>query len=124
MDLCRVVAENKIREAMEEGVFDNLPGKGRPLDLSEDPFEPPELRMANHLLRVNGFAPAWVEEAKDLDAERGKLAAELPRLAAESMDDWRRRAHELNRRILSFNLKAPSLLVHRLPLDTLDKPRR
>src|SRR5690606_37251344 len=35
-------AEERILEAMAQGAFDNLPGKGRPLDLRENPFVPPE----------------------------------------------------------------------------------
>ena len=31
MDILATVAERKIREAMERGEFDDLPGKGRPL---------------------------------------------------------------------------------------------
>jgi hypothetical protein len=53
------IAERKIREAMQEGAFDRLEGKGEPLDLSENPYEDPSLRMAHRLLKNNGFAPAW-----------------------------------------------------------------
>lgn len=31
------LADKRIREAMERGEFDNLPGAGRPLELSDDP---------------------------------------------------------------------------------------
>ena len=55
MDKWENIAERKIREAMAEGAFDNLEGKGRPLNLEEDPFEDPSLRMAHRLLRNNGF---------------------------------------------------------------------
>jgi DnaJ homolog subfamily C member 28 len=58
------IADRKIREAMEAGVFDNLPSRGRPIHLDVNPFEDPLLAMAHHLLRVNGFAPAWMEEAR------------------------------------------------------------
>src|SRR5882724_13635979 len=67
MDRWQNIAERKIREAMAEGAFENLRGKGRLLDLEEDPYEDPSLRMAHRLLRNNGFAPAWIEEAKDLE---------------------------------------------------------
>jgi DnaJ homolog subfamily C member 28 len=43
---------------MDEGAFDRLEGTGEPLDLRENPFENPSLRMAHRLLRNNGFAPA------------------------------------------------------------------
>ena len=35
------IAERKIQDAIEDGLFDNLPGRGQPLDLSVNPFEPP-----------------------------------------------------------------------------------
>ena len=47
MDLWCLIAERKIREAIEEGAFDHLEGTGKPLDLSENPFEDPSDRMAN-----------------------------------------------------------------------------
>ena len=36
--------DQRIREAMERGEFDDLPGKGEPIDTSENPFEDPEMR--------------------------------------------------------------------------------
>jgi hypothetical protein len=35
-----VVAENKIRAAIEAGEFDNLPGFGRPSPLMDEPYDP------------------------------------------------------------------------------------
>jgi hypothetical protein len=35
------IAENKIREALQQGEFDNLPGAGKPVDL-DDYFKQPE----------------------------------------------------------------------------------
>jgi len=109
MDEWRFIAERKIREAMEEGAFDHLKGKGEPLNMEEDPFEDPSLRMAHRLLRNNGFAPAWIEEAKEIDAESRRLLArsELP------LEEAHRRIRELNRRIATFNLKAPSTSLHK-----------
>ena len=103
MDEWHFIAERKIREAMEEGAFDHLEGAGKPLDLSQNPFEDPSDRMAHRLLRNNGFAPAWIEEAKEIEAETRRLRAE----GKVSSDDFRARVAALNRRILSFNLKAP-----------------
>ena len=61
--------EQKIREGMEQGEFDDLSGKGAPIDLAENPFEDPDWRMAHRMLRNAGFAPAWIEERKDIEAE-------------------------------------------------------
>ena len=113
MDIWRVIADRKIREAMDEGAFEHLDGEGRPLALDENPYEDPALRMAHHVLKNNGFAPAWIEEGKDIDYDLGHLAADRERCGEE---EYRLRAAALNRRIVSFNLKAPVLaqkpLIH------------
>jgi hypothetical protein len=50
MDPLTAIAERRIQEAIERGEFDDLPGKGKPLDLGEDDRAvPPELRMAYRL---------------------------------------------------------------------------
>jgi hypothetical protein len=112
MDAWQLVAERKIEEAMEEGAFEHLEGAGEPLDLREDPFVDPSLRMAHRILRNNGFAPAWIEESKDIDSEIHRLRerSEFP------PEEFRRRATALNRRILAFNLKAPSTTLHKQPV--------
>jgi hypothetical protein len=35
-----IVAENKIRAAIEAGEFDNLPGLGKPSPLIDEPYDP------------------------------------------------------------------------------------
>src|SRR3989440_5485370 len=111
MDKWENIAERKIREAMAEGAFDNLEGKGRPLDLSEDPYEDPSLRMGHRLLRNNGFAPAWIEEAKDLECAVESLRQEI-RQRQRITDAIRKRVTEINRRILEHNLKTPATQFH------------
>jgi len=51
MDFFSKLAENRILEAIEAGEFDNLRGKGQPLDLEDDSHIPPELRMAYKILK-------------------------------------------------------------------------
>lgn len=116
MDSFRLIADRKIQEAMDEGAFDNLSGRGRPLPLDEEPFEGPSLRMAHRLLRNNGFAPAWIEEGRDIDAAVERLQADrhAGRIDAQ---EFRLQAVALNRRILAFNLSAPLDSVHRLAID-------
>ena len=109
MDEWHFIAERKIREALEEGAFDRLEGAGKPLDLTENPFEDPSLRMAHRLLKNNGFAPGWIEEAKEIEAESQRLQKQ----AAIPPDDYRRRVATLNSRIDLFNLKAPARTLHK-----------
>src|SRR5436853_7295670 len=73
------LVDRKIREAMEAGEFDNLAGAGQPIDLSENPFEDPDWRTAHRLLRNAGFAPSWIEERKDIDAELAAARITLAR---------------------------------------------
>lgn len=69
MDLFLVlqrIAEERIREAIENGEFDDLELKGKPLDLREDPFVPEELRTVYKILKGAGFLPKEVELRKEI----------------------------------------------------------
>lgn len=49
------IAEERIRRAQEQGDFDGLPGRGKPLDLASYTNIPEELRMAYTLLKNGGY---------------------------------------------------------------------
>ena len=72
----------QIEEAMECGEFSNLPGKGKPLQLDTNPFLTPQARMANRLLKENGFVPRWVELEKEIQQEKAQLERLLTNLKA------------------------------------------
>jgi DnaJ family protein C protein 28 len=124
--------EDQIRRAMQAGQFDNLPGAGRPLRLEDDPFEDPEWHLAHHVLRSSGFTLPWIEARRELEA-----ALQATRQALKRSWDWRQAAlvggqpaalveaewrraveafcqklDELNRDILTYNLKTPSNRFH------------
>jgi len=58
--------EQKIKEAMERGEFDNLSGAGKPLDLDSYFNTPEDLRMAFAILKSNEFVPEEVEIFKQI----------------------------------------------------------
>ena len=62
----RRIAEGRIREAMEQGMFENLPGAGKPLDLEEYFNTPEEMRIAYSILKSANCAPAEVELMKEV----------------------------------------------------------
>ena len=64
MDPIAFVAERKIEEAIEQGLFENLPGMGRPLDVEDISHLPPELRMAYTLLKNGGYIEKLPEAGK------------------------------------------------------------
>ena len=55
------IAENRIAQAFDQGEFENLPGKGRPLDLTGYFSIPSEDRMAFSILKNAGIVPGEVE---------------------------------------------------------------
>lgn len=46
------IVEAIVKDAMERGEFDNLPGRGKPIDLTEYFDTPEEVRLANSLLKM------------------------------------------------------------------------
>jgi DnaJ homolog subfamily C member 28 len=132
MNRLESMAERMLREAIEAGEFDNLPGKGQPVDLSENPFEDPDLRVVHKLLRDAGFAPAWIEERKDIDATLEAARQTLTRAwniyrpggvspndAAweRNVLEFREKTVELNTRIKLYNLKVPAAVFQRRLVD-------
>lgn len=61
MDIFKKIAEEKIREAMEQGVFDELPGKGKPLVFEDETWIPEDLRIAYRILKNAGCIPPELE---------------------------------------------------------------
>jgi hypothetical protein len=60
------IVEAIIKEAMERGDFDNLSGKGRPLDLTAYFDTPEEVRAAYSVLKNAGILPREVELLKEI----------------------------------------------------------
>lgn len=66
MDFFERVAENRIQEAIEAGLFDDLIGKGQPLHLEDESHIPPELRMAYKILKNADCLPLELEVRKEI----------------------------------------------------------
>jgi hypothetical protein len=140
-DVIAKVAERKIQEAIEEGQFEILPGKGKSIVFDDDPMTPPHLRLANRILKNANVLPEWMQVQKDLQAERQEVglarervrreytarrakldAAPNPR-AAQQFADWHaqvraetlRRLKSINTGILKLNLMAPSTVQPGVP---------
>jgi len=69
------IVEQRIKEAMENGEFDNLPGKGKPLSLEDDSHIPEELRLAYKLLKNADCLPPELLEKKEILQMEDMLAA-------------------------------------------------
>ncbi len=60
------IAEERIKEAQRAGAFDNLPGKGKPLDLEDLSWVPEDLRISYHILKNAHVLPPEAELLKDI----------------------------------------------------------
>jgi hypothetical protein len=67
--------EELIKDAMAKGEFDNLAGKGQPLDLGAYFDAPDHLRMGYGMLKGAGFVPEEAQLLKDIAALREELRA-------------------------------------------------
>ena len=74
MNLDKIV-EEMIRKAQERGEFDNLPGKGKPIDLTEYFEMPEEVRLARTMLKNAGMTSPEVALLKEITELRQILAA-------------------------------------------------
>ncbi len=89
MDIFRLIAEERIKEAERRGEFQNFPGKGKPLPPDELEGVPEELRISYRLLKNAGVLPEEMQLRKDMltlgdliaacksDSERQGLEREL-----------------------------------------------
>lgn len=75
MDIFARIAEAKIREAMERGEFDNLPGLGKPLKLDDLSHVPEEWRPAYIILKNSGFLPEEAQVKKEIYNLRQQIKA-------------------------------------------------
>ena len=65
--------EAKIKKAMADGKFDNLKGRGKPLDLRRYSEIPEHLRPAYHILKNAGFVPEEVRLKKEMELIKEKI---------------------------------------------------
>ena len=70
------IVEEKIREAMERGEFDNLEGSGKPLRGLNAYFATPEdVRLGYSVLKNSGFVPEEVSLLKEIHLLKEEAAA-------------------------------------------------
>ena len=82
--LFRRLAEQRILEAQRRGEFDDLPGKGKPLELEDLSWVPDELRIGYMVLKNAHVLPPEAELLKDIHT--------LEDLLKHVEDDGQRRA--------------------------------
>ena len=92
------IAERRIMEAMQNGEFDDLEGKGKPIVFEDETWIPEDLRMAYRFLKNAGCIPPELE-----------MRNEVINMCAlmNTIDDDKemlKRLRELNFKLLKLNI--------------------
>ncbi|MCA0173588.1 DnaJ family domain-containing protein [Bacillus sp. RAR_GA_16] len=74
MDFAWLVAEDKIKTALKNGDFDNLPGKGKPQKLEDLSMIPEDLRIAYKVMKNSGYLPEETELKSEIQSLEELLA--------------------------------------------------
>jgi len=98
MDMLREIAEKKIRGAMEEGKFDNLALKGKPIPLEDYSRVPEDLRIGFKILKDAGVLPPEMELRKEI--------VTLQDLINGCVEDYERKTlrERLERKLAHYNI--------------------
>jgi DnaJ family protein C protein 28 len=132
-----------IRKAMEEGAFDNLRGKGKPLKLNKNPFVEEEWQLAYDMISGQGFALPWIEKRNEIEGELTRAKEALARTWAwrgEKLEEgedafwvdqeWKtalrrfeEKVAEVNKKIYDYNLEIPGDVFYRRRVDVVGEVR-
>jgi hypothetical protein len=98
MDILAKIAEQRIREAMERGEFDNLPFHGKPIKLDDLVGVPEHLRMGYKILKNAGVLPEEMQLKKEV--------VSLKTLLDACYDETERQAlqRKMNEKMLRYNM--------------------
>ena len=92
-------ADDKIKEAIAKGEFDNLPGKGKPLDLDAYFATPEALRMGYSILKSADTIPEEIELLKQIEGLKKSLDS------CHSQIEQRAIQKQLSEKITNFNMR-------------------
>jgi hypothetical protein len=110
MELFAKIAERRIMEAIENGEFDDLEGKGKPINFEDETWIPEDLRMGYRFLKNANCIPPELEMRNEI--------INMCRLMNTIDDDKERlkKIRELNFKLLKLNL------TRKRPLNFEDFP--
>lgn len=110
---------------MQAGEFDRLAGRGKPLNLEENPFEPEGWGSAFRLIRQNGYSLPWIEAGLEIKRQRLQAHRMLrdarrdsdPGAYRRELEVFAGRIAALNREINQYNLRVPAAVFQRRTLN-------
>jgi DnaJ family protein C protein 28 len=125
--------DQQIEQAQREGKFDNLPGRGKPLKLNQNPYQDPALDAAYTLIKDNDFTLPWIADGKEIDEALTQARTALTRSWAlyqsEGGNPWAKnewtRAEQtfreniaaINKKIRSYNVAIPNSRFEKIKIN-------
>lgn len=91
--------EEKIKESIAAGEFDNLPGKGKPLDLDAYFAMPEHLRMGYSILKNAEVIPEEMELLRQIEILKRSLESSTIEIEQKAL------RRQLSEKITSFNMR-------------------
>lgn len=99
------IVERKIKEAEAKGLFNNLPGQGKPLNLDDDSNVPEDLKLAYKILKNANCLPPELELRKEIRRMEDML---------EDIPDEKERYRQIKR--INFRIMELNMLGKKSPL--------
>ena len=109
------IVEERIRKAQLKGDFDNLPGTGKPLELTDDHHIPQELRLVYKILKNADCVPPEIELAGEIRKTEDLLSG------VEDSARKYRILKKLNLMIMKLNTMRNSKVEFEMPQHYIDK---
>ncbi len=110
MNIFSKIAEQRIREAIENGEFEDLENSGRPINFEDDTWVPEDLRSAYRILKNSGCIPPELELRKEVLSLRDLI---------NTIDDDKerlRKIRELNFKLMKLGeIRKTPLNIERFP---------
>jgi len=91
--------DEKIEEAITRGEFENLPGKGEPLDLDAYFAMPEHLRMAYSILKNSDIIPEEIELLRQIEDLKKSLDSSITRTEKKAL------RQQLSEKLTSLNMR-------------------
>jgi hypothetical protein len=99
------IVEQRIKEALEKGEFDNLPGQGEPLSLEDDSRVPEDLRLAYKVLKNADCLPPELELKKEIRQMEDML---------ENIPDEKEKYRQIKK--INYKIMKLNMMGHKSPL--------
>jgi hypothetical protein len=91
--------DEKIKEAIARGEFDNLPGKGKPLDLDAYFATPEHLRMGYSILKSADVIPEEMELLRQIEDLKKSLDSSTTEIKKKALQQLSEKLTNLNVRM-------------------------